>query len=304
MKFSMVLILIWAAGPVESAELLSADLYRTAEVRAAFLSRMVGARPMGMGGAFTAVADDASAVSWNPGGLAQLDSLNLLATHEVMGEDMGLSYAAAALPLGWSVIGGSLTALSFGSYDLRDDVGSKIGTEKLTDVAVSAAWAIRNPAWLGAAGGIGVAVEMVKETESPPLLGVTAGGIISAGSQMTLGWAVEHLGPEKDGFALPARVRAGGALRTPLASFVADGAYGLINRQFTMAVGSELTPHPHLALRLGYKWWAQDQGLNGLTGLTAGMGIRLGTLGLDYSYQPFGDMAISHRVALVYGGGV
>lgn len=32
----------------------------------------IGARAMGMGGAFTAVADDASAVFWNPAGLAQL----------------------------------------------------------------------------------------------------------------------------------------------------------------------------------------------------------------------------------------
>ncbi len=29
-----------------------------------------GARPMGMGGAFTAVADDANAPYWNPAGLA------------------------------------------------------------------------------------------------------------------------------------------------------------------------------------------------------------------------------------------
>lgn len=32
-----------------------------------------GARALGMGGAFTAIADDATAVSWNPAGLAQLD---------------------------------------------------------------------------------------------------------------------------------------------------------------------------------------------------------------------------------------
>ncbi len=32
----------------------------------------IGARAMGMGGAFTAVADDATAVCWNPAGLAQL----------------------------------------------------------------------------------------------------------------------------------------------------------------------------------------------------------------------------------------
>ena len=33
----------------------------------------VGARVAGMGGAFIGVADDATAVSWNPAGLTQLD---------------------------------------------------------------------------------------------------------------------------------------------------------------------------------------------------------------------------------------
>jgi hypothetical protein len=32
-----------------------------------------GARALGMGGAFIAVADDATAASWNPGGLIQLE---------------------------------------------------------------------------------------------------------------------------------------------------------------------------------------------------------------------------------------
>src|SRR5690554_2893241 len=32
-----------------------------------------GARALGMGGAFIAVADDATAASWNPGGLTQLE---------------------------------------------------------------------------------------------------------------------------------------------------------------------------------------------------------------------------------------
>ena len=33
-----------------------------------------GARALGMGGAFIAVADDATAASWNPGGLIQLET--------------------------------------------------------------------------------------------------------------------------------------------------------------------------------------------------------------------------------------
>ena len=33
-----------------------------------------GARALGMGGAFIGVADDATAASWNPGGLIQLET--------------------------------------------------------------------------------------------------------------------------------------------------------------------------------------------------------------------------------------
>ena len=43
----------------------------------AFLTTGMGARAMGMGGAFVAVADDATAAYWNPAGLGMLDKLEL-----------------------------------------------------------------------------------------------------------------------------------------------------------------------------------------------------------------------------------
>lgn len=41
-----------------------------------------GARAIGMGGAFIAVADDATAASWNPGGLVQLERPELSVVDE------------------------------------------------------------------------------------------------------------------------------------------------------------------------------------------------------------------------------
>src|SRR5712692_400351 len=50
--------------PVDESFLLNLQTFNTA--------LGVGARPLGMGGAFVAVADDATAASWNPAGLALL----------------------------------------------------------------------------------------------------------------------------------------------------------------------------------------------------------------------------------------
>ncbi|HOV32216.1 MAG TPA: outer membrane protein transport protein, partial [Candidatus Hydrogenedens sp.] len=48
-----------------------------------------GARAIGMGGAFIAVADDATAASWNPGGLTQLErpEFSVVYTYKYLGED-------------------------------------------------------------------------------------------------------------------------------------------------------------------------------------------------------------------------
>ncbi|NPV54400.1 MAG: hypothetical protein HPY71_12940 [Firmicutes bacterium] len=48
----------------------------------------VGARPLAMGGAFVAVADDSSAVYWNPAGLIQLKSKELSLTHTLNNRDI------------------------------------------------------------------------------------------------------------------------------------------------------------------------------------------------------------------------
>jgi long-subunit fatty acid transport protein len=50
-----------------------------------------GARALGMGGAFIAVADDATAASWNPGGLTQLErpEISLVYSYKHLGEEFG-----------------------------------------------------------------------------------------------------------------------------------------------------------------------------------------------------------------------
>lgn len=82
---ALVSCFLWLASPA------AAQTFETA-----------GARALGMGGAFVAVADDASAVWWNPAGLATGPFFSL--SIEGSTEPSSFFVAAASLPLGFSYV--------------------------------------------------------------------------------------------------------------------------------------------------------------------------------------------------------
>ncbi len=275
--------------------------YGAKSVRAAFLSRGMAARPVGMGEAYTAVADDASAGSWNPGGLGQLSSLNAVAAYDAAGQDINVGYVAAALPLGVGVAGLHVTTVDMGQYDVFDEDGVGTGSETLMDLAAGCTWAFPNPSFLGP-GWTGAGLEMVREAVGGMLVGLNVGGLHPLGNGLRAGWTLQHLGPMVGGFSLPVTAK-GGVSWDDSSDFrlAADLGYGLVDGQAFASAGVELIRYPMFPMRAGYKWIG-DTGFDGLSGVTGGVGVRLGPLGLDYAYQPFGNLATSHRVAIVYGG--
>ncbi|MFP4466127.1 MAG: PorV/PorQ family protein [Candidatus Goldiibacteriota bacterium] len=87
-----------------------------------FLTWGAGARSLGMGKAFTGLADDPSAVIYNPGGLAQQNPFQISLMSVMLFE--GTFYDFAALTLPFSGIGTfalGYVRLDSGGFDLRDD---------------------------------------------------------------------------------------------------------------------------------------------------------------------------------------
>lgn len=90
-------------GPVlvlAAVVLLAAPPTHAAKFAGAFMADGGGARAMGMGSAFVAVADDASSTFWNPAGLLDLSQRQLLIMHsERFGDLIDRDFAAYSQPL-------------------------------------------------------------------------------------------------------------------------------------------------------------------------------------------------------------
>ncbi len=123
---------------------LFAEFDKVATTSAPFLKLGVGARSMAMGGAYVALADDGSALYWNPAGMTRTTDMTAFAGHNDWLLDITHDYVAVTLPtrLGES-IGLSISALTMNDQPVRtldspDGTGLSYG---VMDIAVSAGYA-------------------------------------------------------------------------------------------------------------------------------------------------------------------
>ena len=100
--------------------LLGATTAHATKYAGEFLKIPVGARAVGMGGAFTAVADDATAPWWNPAGMIYLPYREVIPQHaEKFGKLVNHDYLGVVLPLGGP--SGKQSALGVGLVRLAVD---------------------------------------------------------------------------------------------------------------------------------------------------------------------------------------
>jgi len=131
--------------PVIGQEFVS-DVSKVGTTAAPFLSVEVGARAIGMGGAFVALANDATALYWNPAGIARLSSVGVTLNHTNWLAETYFDYVGVCLPLGsLGAVGLSFTALTMEDMVVRtiaypgpEGTGEKFGAN---DIAIGASYA-------------------------------------------------------------------------------------------------------------------------------------------------------------------
>ena len=100
------------------------QITKTGTTAAKFLSVGIGPRANAMGGAFTAVGNDASSLYWNPAGVASLEKYEAMFTYTSLFKDLNinLNYFALVIPVeGWGNFGVSVTALDYGDMDVTTE---------------------------------------------------------------------------------------------------------------------------------------------------------------------------------------
>ena len=110
---------------------------KTGTTAAKFLSIGPGAKAVSMGGAFTGIANDPSAMYWNPAGIVTLKANSLLANHTNW--LAGISYDFIGIVVntpGIGTFGLNLTAVTMGEMDV-----TRYGNEDTGETFKAASWA-------------------------------------------------------------------------------------------------------------------------------------------------------------------
>jgi len=269
-----------------------------------FLRLGNGARAGGMGEAFTAVADDATSIYWNPAGMAAVEEVELNLTHNEWLMGIRFEQATVVNEMWGGAAGLSFTGLYYGSLDRYGEYPSLTpdGTFSPYDLALSLGYArdiIPNVA-LGAAFKIIYSkIDFESATGYAFDLGVTHMTKIEG---LTLAAAMLNLGPQtsfvEEKFYPPFQLRLGGAyemnkeaLRGGLI-LAADVVFPNDN-DAKVHFGLEYAYQRLLMLRFGYKSGYDVQGA------TMGAGIVWKSLRFDYAFMPIDyELGDSHRFSL------
>jgi hypothetical protein len=103
-----------------SVQINGQNVSKTGTTAANFLDISIGATAVGMGGAFVSVADDASAIFWNAGGIANLEKSEIILNRMDWIADTKFDYAALTINLGdIGNLGLSFTSLSMDDMKVR-----------------------------------------------------------------------------------------------------------------------------------------------------------------------------------------
>jgi len=203
------------------------------------------------------------------------------------------------MPMG--SLGGFAVSLNYvdnGAFEGRDTLGVQTADYTAGDLGVSLGWG--KELFSGISAGVALKYNLqTLAAQSYSAYAMDLGLLWNPISGLNLGLTYSNLGNEIAGSFLSSGWRAGASynINKDVLLAVSGGLTGGTDR--SIQAGAETYIFSCLALRAGYV--INATGLEGLTGLTAGLGVKIDkSLTFDYGYIPYGELGESHRLSLTY----
>lgn len=337
MKRILFLCIFIIIVPTFTFSQIITNVTKVGTTSAPFLKVEPGARAVGMGGAFVAVANDATAIFWNPAGIARLTKTEIILIHTQWLAGTSFDFVGFILPLGtFGTLGVSITSLSMGEMKVRtvfypEGTGEKYGAG---DVAIGLSYA-RNLTDRFSIGFNGKYIQQHIWHMSSSAFAVDIGTLFTTQfNGMKIGMSISNFGTnmqldgkdtminydpdpvkygnndripahmQTDKFSLPLLFRVGVAMdilkgKRNRMTLAIDAVHPNDNTE-NLNLGVEHVFNNMIFLRIGYKnLFTKD----GEEGLTAGAGMKYRLIGntslkIDFSYQDFGRLNNVHRFSM------
>ena len=263
----------------------------------------VGARALGMGGGYTSLVEDATAIHYNPAGLAHLTEQEFAFMHSFLFEGTIYDFASWVYPISEQHgVGGGVARIGTNDIIRRSDFADQ-GTFDYAYTQMMLSYGRR----LASSMSFGLTMKIVHQNldnRSDFGVGIDVGLSARVYRHLRLGVVAHDLArPElkldqlKE--RLPTSVSGGLALRDLALSPFAKATASLEltksdDREVMVQTGAEMTLHDVLSMRVGYH---RDN-------LTLGAGVKVGRMQFDYAFKSVDWVSDIHEFSLSFGVGM
>ena len=269
-----------------------------------FLKLGVGGRSLGMGEAYSAIANDPAATYYNPAAMSLSKSSQILLMHKSWFQDVNTEYFAAQTPWENFAFGISINSTSVDNIEIRTAPGPAEGTftSRNASVGLSASYSFDSSFAVGATLNYLYEKILINDASG---LGFNIGAIYQGPEDIRLAVAVNNLGSmsalREDATKLPTSIKVGAARTMPVTSIgpasTATAAVDIVDytveKKAHVQIGGEINYEQTFAARLGYLTGYDSRSF------TAGVGVYYGLVNLDYAYASFQyDLGTTHTFSL------
>ena len=276
-----------------------------------FLKIPVGARAAAMGGAYVAMADEATAVFWNAAGIARVDpdKSQLSLNHatwpaEISFEQVGYVFHMKKIPGAFAV---SARALTMQPMEVTTAFQPE-GTGQTFDAGMLAAGITYARSFTDkfSAGITGNMIHTGLADLSQQTFSVDIGTLYDVGAAgMKIGMAIQNIGSQEKFIEREARIPSIFRVGTSADLFKSGDQRLIGSFEFShppdnaerFNFGAEYSFRKYMYLRGGYSFNHDSEGIAGGAGFHFPVSVA-GMADLDYAYTDLLDLGASHRVSL------